>query len=76
MEKSHVVYYQDVKYSYDVKIVGTEPLVNDYGTGYGAVMMVKRVYNVPDHLVLGSARDLYSSDSGDVWNQTYFRMVD
>ncbi len=76
MEKSHVVYYNGEKYTYDVEIVCTEPLVNDYGTGYGAVICIKRVNGIPDHLVLGSARDLFADDYTDIWNQRRFRLVD
>ena len=76
MENSHTVYYQNKKYYYNVKIVGEEPLINDYGTGYGAVINIKRVAGVPDHLILGSARDMFANEYQDIWNQIRFRMVD
>ena len=76
MENSHEVYYQNEKYSYNVKVVGKEQLINDYGTGYGAVINIKRVAGVPDHLILGSARDMFADEYQDIWNQIRFRMVD
>ena len=76
MEFSHKVWYQDKKYAYNVEIVSEEPLVNDYGTGYGAVINIKRVAGVPDHLILGSARDMFANEYQDIWNQIRFRMVD
>ena len=51
-------------------------MINDYGTGYGAVINIKRVAGVPDHLILGSARDMFANEYQDIWNQIRFRMVD
>ena len=76
MEFSHVVYYDGKKYSYNVEIVETIPLVNDYGTGYGVIICIKRVNEVPDHLIISSARDMFADEYTDIWNQRRFRMVD
>lgn len=75
MEFSHEVWYQGVKYSYNVEVVGEERLVNDYGIGYGVVVCIKRVNGVPDHLIIDSARDLFNDDYQDIWNQRHFRVV-
>ena len=74
--KSYKVWYENQTYSYNVEIVGEEQLINDYGTGYGVVINIKRIKGVPDHLILSSARDMFKDEYQDVWNQIRFRMVD